>query len=327
MPVRNEADHIAATLDAVLAQTFDQSRMEIVIVDGCSTDGTREILDRFRTRFPGIRIVDNPRGTTPTSLNRGIAATRADIIVRVDGHCRLAPDYVERCVAHLAASGAANVGGLMRPQGTTIAGRAIAAALRSRVGIGNAHFHYLERQEWADTVYLGAFRREVLVELGGYDEELVRNQDDELNYRIRAAGYGILLCPDIRSTYVPRSSLRAVWRQFYQYGYWKVRVFQKHPASIQPRQLAPLFFTVYVAFAVLSLLVGRRRIALAPMACYGAVTATAAVRAPIPARSRLMMPLVLACMHFGYGVGNLHGLLDALRSGLDRSSDRATLQR
>lgn len=310
IPVRNEVANIRMTLEAVLHQRFPIARMEVVVIDGESDDGTRAVLDSLADDTHRIRILDNPIRTIPHGLNLGIAATSADVVIRVDGRCGIAPDYVEQCLELLASTQAGNVGGLARAHGHTAIERAIALAMRSRFGIGNSHYHYLEREEYVDTVYMGAFRRDVLSEVGGYDEELVRNQDDELNYRIRAAGYGILLSPRIVSRYTPPGSLLTLWKsQFYQYGFWKVRVIQKHPRSLQPRHLAPALLVAGLSASGASSALFRKRQLLAPAVLYALAVITAASwtarRTP---RLTPVLSIVFPCMHLGYGAGFVAGL-------------------
>jgi glycosyltransferase involved in cell wall biosynthesis len=314
VPVYNEARSIAGTLRSIVEQSFPSERMEIIVVNGASTDGVRPVLEDWARRTPYLQVLENPRRTTPTSLNLGIAASDAEVIVRVDGHCRIAPDYVERCVELLASSGAANVGGPMRSEGAGPMGEAIAAATSSRFGIGNARFHYLAHQDWVDTVYLGAFRREVLEEVGGYDEDLVRNQDDELNYRIRNAGYGILLSPDIISTYTPRGSLRALWRQYEQYGFWKVRVIEKHPASAQLRHLAPAALVLSLLSSTFGFVLSRRRLLLLPWAIYVAgILGASALNARWSLRRAALLAAVFPALHLSYGVGFLCAAVSLVR--------------
>jgi GT2 family glycosyltransferase len=242
IPTRNEEQTIAGCLGAVLAQDYPDGRMEVLVVDGRSTDRTRAIVAQLAATDPHARVqlLDNPHRIASTALNSGIRAARGAVIARVDGHTILAPDYLRRCVETLVATGADNVGGLMRTQGHGYAGTCIALATRSRLGIGNSRFHYDERGGEVETVYLGCFRRSIFERVGLFDEGLVRNQDDELNDRIVAAGGRIWLSPHIRSTYVGRGSFRALWRQYYQYGYWKVRVLRRHPGARRLRHLAPV---------------------------------------------------------------------------------------
>lgn len=325
IPVRNESAHIAETIACVLQQTFPAERTEVIVADGESDDGTRAILDKLAECNYRLSIIDNPARTIPTGLNIAIAGTQAEVIVRVDGRCWIAQDYIERCVELLAASRAGNVGGPVHAQGEGLVGRAIALAMRSRFGIGNSRYHYLDREELVDTVYMGAFRREVLEAVGGYDEEFVRNQDDELNYRIRHAGYGILLSPSILSSYTPPNSLRRLWKsQFYQYGLWKVRVIQKHPGSLQGRHLPPLILVLGLLGSAISFALLRRRWLLAPVFLYSAGLAAAA--AWTARRSPRLFPVLFAvfgCMHLGYGTGFLVGLLRLASRRLASGSNKA----
>ncbi|HEC35131.1 MAG TPA: glycosyltransferase family 2 protein [Anaerolineae bacterium] len=247
MPVRNEAAFIAGSLDAVLAQDYPADRMEVIVVDGCSTDGTRQILEQYQETVPRLVVLSNPARLVPSALNIGIRHACGDIIVRVDGHTVIAPDYVRKCVDYLQRGDADNVGGLMRPVGRTYFGRAVALATRSPFGIGNSKFHYSEKEQFVDTVYLGAYRREVFDRIGLFDEGFVCNQDYELNYRLRAAGGRILCTPEIRSIYYCRESLAALWRQYFRYGFWKVRTLRKHPRSLKVRHLAAPAFVLGIA--------------------------------------------------------------------------------
>lgn len=330
LPLRNEARHVERTLESVLSQSFPLERTEIILVDGMSEDGTRDILHRYRLAHANIQVLDNPSRTTPQALNIALAASTGDPIVRVDGHCEIAPDYIQRCVELLARSGAANVGGRLRPRGTNAVGRAVAIALGTPVGVGGGRFHYLERQEYVDTVYLGAFRREVLEEVGVFDERFTRNQDTELNFRIREAGFGILLSPDIISWYTPRDSLPRLWRQLYRDGFWRTRIIEKHPGSIEPRHLAPPFLVVELAASILTFALLRRRWLLLPVVGYtGGISAAAAWKARREPRLIPVLATVFACLHLGYGVGFLASLLgdtvDTLKDG-DHGIGREDLQ-
>jgi glycosyltransferase involved in cell wall biosynthesis len=313
MPIRNEGSFITTSLGAVLAQDYPVDRIEIIVADGMSSDNTREVVRSLQEQYPRVRLVDNPGRYVPTGLNAAIREARGEIIVRVDGHTIIAPDYVRECVAALSHSGASNVGGRMDAVTEGRVGGAIALATSSPFGVGGARFHYSQQEEWVDTVYLGAWHRETFSSIGLFDEEQVRNQDDEFNYRLRAQGGKVLLTPRIRSSYYNRATLRSLWRQYFQYGYWKVRVLQKHPLQMRPRQFAPPLF-------VLGLLVGTVLAPFYQAALYAwlgilATYALANLSASLVTARRggwrhlPLLPLVFAVLHVSYGLGFLLGLV------------------
>ena len=314
LPIRNEEGFIARSIGAVLSQDYDPRRMEVLVADGMSTDGTRAAVEACAAAVPEIpvAIVDNPAGVVPTGMNAALARARGDVIVRVDGHTIIAPDYVRQCADALRRSGAQNAGGKMTAVGEGAVARAVAAATSSRFGVGGARFHYSDREEWVDTVYMGAWPREVLEELGGFDPEMVRDQDDELNYRLREHGGRILLSPRIRSRYFNRSSLRSLARQYLQYGFWKVRVLQKHPRQMQPRQFAPPALALGLAAGLAAApFSGRARAGLLVLsAAYFAADVGASLSAARRASWKLLPHLcaVFPVLHLSYGFGFLAGL-------------------
>ena len=241
---RNEEKHIAGCVRSILGQARVPDEMELIVADGMSDDRTREVLSEIAATDPRVRVVDNPGRIAATGLNAAIRAARGQIILRMDAHTEYAPDYVRRCVEVLEETGADNVGGPARTRATTYMQGAIAAAYNSPYSVGGARFHDVDYEGWLDTVTYGCWRREIFDRIGLFDEELVRNQDDEFNLRTVRAGGRIWQSPSIRSWYSPRGSLRALFAQYRQYGYWKVRVIQKHrlPASI--RHLVPGAFVL-----------------------------------------------------------------------------------
>jgi len=313
MPVRQEASSISRSLEAVLAQDYPKDQLEIVVADGRSTDGTREIVRALQQRHANFVLVDNPGLIVSTGLNAALCRARGEIIVRVDGHTEIAPDYVRQCVAALGRSGADNVGGRMRATGIGAFGEAVAVGTSSLFGVGNARFHYSENEEWVDTVYMGAWRREVFTRLGLFDEELVRDQDDEFNYRLSERGGRILLSPAIRSRYTARSTPPSLWRQYFQYGYWKVRVMQKHPRQMRIRQFIPAAFVISCVLAVVASLVSRAGIALLALVLVPYIIANV-VASIVVARRRgwqclSRLPMVFAILHSAYGAGFVTGFI------------------
>ncbi|MBI5303630.1 MAG: glycosyltransferase family 2 protein [Chloroflexi bacterium] len=311
LPIRNEARYIARTLESLLTQDYSQEKIEILVVDGMSGDGTRQIVTEFEQRDSRIRLLDNSQQIVPAAMNKGIRAARGTIVIRVDGHTVIAQDYVRRCVVQLATTGADNVGGPMRAESDTWIGNAIVLATSSPFGVGGARFHYAETPGWVDTVYMGAYRREVFDRIGLFDEELVRNQDDELNFRLIQAGGKIWLDPQIRSTYYSRSTLRGLWKQYFEYGFWKVRVIQKHRRPASWRHLVPATFVLALFVSTLASIFVQSPIPFPAVAC-PYVLASLFISLTIAAREGWryapILPLAFATMHVAYGVGFLAGI-------------------
>ncbi|MBN2303173.1 MAG: glycosyltransferase family 2 protein [Anaerolineae bacterium] len=306
MPVRNEAVFIRQSLGAVLVQDYPTERLEILVLDGLSTDNTVALIEFITAGDPRVSLLSNPGVIQVRGLNQGIQAARGDVIVRVDGHVVIAPDYVRQCVHYLQITGADNVGGPQRFAGITPMGRTIAAAYRSPFGVPS-HFTISQQAGYTDTVYLGAWPRAVFDRVGLFDESLAVNEDYEFNYRIRKARGRIYFTPDIRSDYYGRQTLGPLWRQFAQYGHWKFTVLVKHPASVRPRHLvAPVFVAALVVGALLAPLnrrIGQMRRGL--LLIYGAANSIASVRA---AREHgwgvlVRLPAVFATMHLAWGGG------------------------
>ena len=313
LPTLNERAYIRDCLDSLTEQDYP-AIAEILVVDGGSTDGTRELVERYDGR---VRLVDNPRVTAAAAMNVGLAAARCDLVVRADAHTLYEPDYVRRSVDALAASSADWVGGAMRPVGTTVFGRAVAAVTSSPFGVGPGRFHYATEAQDVDTVYLGTFDRRIVVEVGGYDETELQwaAEDQELNFRLRGAGRRIRLDPGIRSWYFPRQTPRALWRQYFNYGLCKASTLRKHRVLPSWRPLAPALLVGGVAVAGVAGVAGRRTwIVAAPLAAYGAGVGVVALRlgrTPGVAPHRALA--TLAICHWSYGLGFWAGVGRVLR--------------
>ena len=287
--------------------------MEIIISDGLSTDNTKEVVETFKPSDIPLIWLDNPDKIVPTGLNLAIRQARGDVIIRVDGHTTLASDYVQQCVLALQCSGAENVGGRMNPVGKNTFGKAVALATSSPFGVGGARFHYSTQEEWVDTVYLGAWPKEVFQKVGLFDEELVRDQDDEFNYRLREAGGKILLIPRINSWYSVRSQPKDLWKQYLQYGFWKVRVFQKHPRQMRWSQFIPPIFVLAVLISLLIAILfswgWKVLLALAGLYLLAALIATLLTAARKGWLEVCLLPFTFAILHLSYGSGFLWGLI------------------
>lgn len=305
IPARNEAATITAAVRSVLDQGYP-GRLEVVVADGASTDGTADAVRALGD--DRVRVVANPSGRTPSGLNAAIAASTGDVVVRCDAHAELSADYLRTVVEVLDATGADNVGGIQAAEGVTPLQRAIAYAMTSPIGVGDATFHYGGDPGPTDTVYLGAFRRAALERVGGFDEALVRNQDYELNVRLRETGGVVWFDPRLRVTYRPRSSLRALASQYWQYARWKRRVLAMHPGSLRWRQVVPPAFVVGLGASAALAAVRSPLAWLVPGTYLVLVSATGVARA-VTTRdpAALLMPAALVTMHVAWGAGFLRG--------------------
>lgn len=304
MAVRNEARHLQQAVGSVLAQDYP-GRLDVTVALGPSDDGTAEILAELG-RDARVTAVDNPSGRTAAGLNAAIAASSGAIVARVDGHAVLPPGYLRRAAELLDETGADNVGGVMGAEGVTPFERAVAAAMSSRFGTGDARFHYGGPEGPVDTVYLGVFRRSALERVGGFDETLVRAQDSELNVRIRETGGIVWFTPELRVRYRPRGSLRALVRQYFEYGRWRRVVARRHPGSLRSRQVAAPVTVVTCVAGMLAGLTGRPWGWL-PLLGYGSgvLIATAVVGRALPPKVTARLPAVFIAMHGAWGVGFL----------------------
>lgn len=246
IPVRNEEKDIKNMIDSILLQDYPLNDIEYIFVDGSSTDNTKNIIDSYKDKIPNLLVLDNPNKTVPYSMNIGIRASRGKYIVRLDAHTEYANDYISKCIYYLDTTDAANVGGPMITKGNTKVQRVVAASYYSSFALGGGLFHKPDFEGYVDTVYLGAFKKETLLKVGLYDEKFTRNQDGELNIRILESGGKIFLTPNIRSLYYPRDSLKKLFSQYFQYGFWKVRVIRKHKKLSRLSHIIPLSFVLFL---------------------------------------------------------------------------------
>ena len=329
IPMRNEEKYVATCLDSVLDQDTGGAEVEILCVDGRSSDRTREIVAQYCQRDPRVRLVDNPHRIVPHAMNLGIAQARGDIIIRLDCHAEYAPNYVAACVAVLERTGADNVGGYMKtlPGRDSPVGRAIAAATSSRFGVGGSAFRVGGPEQEVDTVPFGCFRRDVFTRFGAYDERLVRNQDIELNHRIRKGGGKIVISPEIKLTYYNRSTFAGLRQQAFDNGLWNPYTIYLVGEGLRVRHFVPLLF-------VLSLLVlGPAGIWWPPawfvlaaevaLYCAAALWMACRIAREHAAAPGLIM-LSFVQLHLAYGLGSLWGVLTApFKFGFSRRGGQA----
>jgi succinoglycan biosynthesis protein ExoA len=332
-PCRNEIGHIHSFIASVRAQEQPPGGMEVIVADGASTDGTREVLDQWARSDDRVRIIHNPRGTVPAGLNAAIRESNGDIIVRMDVHVEYPPDYIRAVVRVLQETGADNVGGpCIARSANSWPQRANALAFGCAFSTGGARFHDPAYEGEVDTVPFGCWWRHRLIELGLFDEELVRNQDDELNLRLKLSGGRIWQTPDIRSWYWPRATLSALFRQQFQYGYWKVRVIRKHRRAASWRHLVPAVAFLVGAGLGVAGLVYRPAWAVLGLLVVLYLVLNAGFSLVAVARSRQwdllpVLPVVFSIYHFAYGVGFLLGIVDAVARGGRRRLSMESLTR
>lgn len=335
VPCRNEAQHIERLLTCLLDQQTEHD-LEIIFADGQSDDGTREILASRSTQDPRIRVIENAARIVSTGLNQAIRAASGDIILRMDAHTEYARDYIQRCLETLMATSAWNVGGPARTRSASVIGRAIEAAYHSPFSTGGARFHDVSYEGFVDTVTYGCWRKSTLEKIGMFDESLVRNQDDELNLRILRAGGSIWQSPRIVSWYYPRATIGSLFRQYFQYGYWKVAVIRKHHMPASWRHVVPALFVLDIVLllvaGIVALVLGSGLSAwvavsatASPLCVYACVLLIASALAfgSAGASSALLLPLVFFVYHLSYGLGFLAGV--ARICGRDLAGSRPRL--
>lgn len=316
--MRNEEKHISRCVQSLLDQDYPAGKLEVLFMDGQSTDRTCEIVSSMIAGRGGFELIDNPGRIQSIAWNMGIERAKGELVGIVSGHSELAPDYVSMAVETLQRTGADLVGGPARAESESVVGEAIALAMSTPFGVGGAEFRYATEENEVDTVFMGVCKRALYEKIGGFDAEMVRNQDDELSYRLLEQGGRIVCNPAIKSVYRNRATLRSLWKQYFDYGRWKVRVIQKHPQQWRPRHLVPGLFVTTLGVSAL----------MPPVfAGIGAVYSTTTLAVSIITAARAgrvdvlpYLPAAFAILHIGYGVGFLKGLIQFR----DRWADRAS---
>ncbi len=317
---RNESKHIRAFIDSLVAQDLSGFDSEIIVADGSSDDGTRETLAALEAKYANVKVIDNPSRIVSTGLNAAIRSSRGEIIIRMDAHTEYATDYVQQCVETLEKTGADNVGGPARTKADGLLPSAIRAAYHSRFSTGGAKFHDDNYSGYVDTVTYGCWRAETLLKVGLFDEALVRNQDDELNLRIIRAGGKIWQSSEIVSWYRPRTTLSSLFRQYFQYGFWKVRVIRKHRIPGSWRHLIPGVFVaanlILAMAAMCAAISGFQAFSRKVLLLWGALLASYVTSCTVAAwgsarrygwRLFPYLPITFAIFHLSYGLGFLVG--------------------
>jgi glycosyltransferase involved in cell wall biosynthesis len=303
LPVLNEQAHLEDSIRAILSQNY-LGKFEVILALGPSRDSTNEIARSLATEDPRVVLVENPSGRTAAGLNIALNASTQDVVVRVDAHAEIPTNYLELVIEILKQSGAVNVGGVMGAEGITFFESAVAAAMCSPFGVGGSRFHTGGKADFVDTVYLGAFIRQAVVDAGGFDERFIRAQDWELNYRLRQNGGKIYFDPRLHVTYRPRSNYRALAKQYFEYGRWRRVIARKYPETINFRYLAP---PLALIGSVLSLIAGSifDPSLYLPVATYITFIALTPLFISKNLAHYPALVFILPTMHFSWGLGFL----------------------
>ncbi len=312
IPILNEEKYILNLLSSLMEQDYPKSDLEIILVDGESCDNTVALINQFISDKPYFSLLSNPQKTVQHALNIGMRASRGKYIVRMDAHAEYAPDYISQCVNTLNSTDAVNVGGPMIAKGKNDLQKVVAAAYHSPFALGGGKFHIENYEGYADTVFLGAFRKETLEELDYYDPNLPRSEDDDLNFRVAEKGYKVYITPKIKSVYYPRDRYSALFSQYFEYGEWKVAVIKKHKKPARISHLIPCLFVLFCVFGgIASIFSNFLAIGYAfVLALYMGLNLFASFKSPYlkGAKQKLRLVLVHLILHVSYGLGFIKGV-------------------
>lgn len=320
VPTHNERAHIVECLQSLIQSDYPADHLEVLVLDGGSDDGTRSVVLELTRKSDLIRLLDNPRRVAAAAVNIGVQNASGDVIIILSAHGSVASDFVTQNVLYLSKTGADCVGGRIHSISDSRLGRTIALAMSSPFGVGNSLFRYSRKEQYVDTVAFGAYRRQVFEELGRFDESLAYNEDDEFSCRLRGQGGKIFLTPAIKSFYHTRTSLRQLWQQYFRYGQGKVEVIKRHPRAAMIRHFVPLAFVSTILGGGLLGLVRPSflSVCLVVLAVYAGASLlfSLGISARNGWRHLPLLPAAFACLHFGYGLGFLAGLLGLVRASV-----------
>lgn len=311
VPCRNEEKRIKRCIDSILAQDYPADKIEIIIVDGMSNDGTRRIIGEYAERYANIRIMDNPDGITPKAFNIGTGNSKGEIITIISAHSAYAAGYLSKCVEYLGKTGADNVGGICDHRGEGFIGKAISLVLNVKFALGGAKFRTAKKEQYVDTVFPGAWPKETFQKYGYFSEQLLRNQDIEHNARIRKNGGRIFFTPEIRCYYYCRTNLKDLWLQNFRTGYWNIKTIIIAPHSLSLRHFVPLIFTLSLLTVWIV-----PKLWLFIITSYMLVDIFFSLKIALKngVRYFFLSPIIFAVLHVSYGLGTLAGVLNLLIS-------------
>ncbi|MFQ3549186.1 MAG: glycosyltransferase family 2 protein [Armatimonadota bacterium] len=313
VPTRNEIEFINKNLDSLFANKCSEFNFEIIVVDGMSDDGTREVVIDYIKKGENIKLLDNPKLTTPSALNIGINNASGDIIIIAGAHSEYSEDYIYQCITALESTKADNVGGPWIAEGNTYIQKAIALVHSSPFAVGGAKSHNTNYEGYVDTVTYGCYKKEIIKKIGMFDEELLKCEDDELNYRLIRSGGKIWQTPKIKLKYYPRASIKSLFKQYFSYGFWKVKFFKKHKKHASIRHFIPglYFFLLIVSMIGMLLNDSLKIIFILLIGAYIFLITLATIH--LTRKSKLIYmpiyPIIFSCFHAGYGIGYIYGVL------------------
>jgi succinoglycan biosynthesis protein ExoA len=302
-PTFNEVNYIKNILNFFVSNSTPNK--ELFIIDGGSTDGTIAIIEEWLLKYNNIYLLRNPNKTVPYALNIGLKQAKGNIIIRLDAHTIYSPDYIQKIIETFEKTDVDIVGGPMNPMGETNFQKAVAAATTSSFGVGNSKFHDIHYEGYVDSVYLGAWRKSIFKDVGNFDVQMKRNQDDEFHYRAKSFGKKIYLNPQIKSSYFPRATFLGLFKQYFQYGLYKPLVIKKNKSEVKLRHLVPLLFVIYL---VALLFFAKYFIFLIPLFIYLFLDFFISIRARENLIVRIILLLIFPTLHISYGLGFILGI-------------------